>query len=197
MIITTRSPGQSLERGMGDVLMVHKNRTWQQFRHLQQGFENERGIRLSYYQGTIEILMPGKSHELFKRIIGILIETFLIDHRIAFVPTGSMTQELEEIAAVEADESYEIGDYKLSLEVNFTSGDVSKLEKYQALGVDEVWFWEDGALDVYHLGSTGYEKVHRSQIQPLSTIDLTLLVTCILLGETSLLEAVQRLRESY
>jgi hypothetical protein len=38
-----------------------------------------------------------------------------------------MTQEKEGIASAEADESYLIGDYKLSIEVNFSSGDSSKL----------------------------------------------------------------------
>jgi Uma2 family endonuclease len=161
---------------------------------LQQGFENVRGIRLSFYHGTIEILMPGRLHELFKRIIGILIETCLLDLRVQFTPTGSMTQELAGSAALEADESYEINQYRLSVEVNFTSGDVAKLEKYRTLGVHEVWFWEDGSLHVYHLGPDGYEKVAHSQIPALSALDLGLLTECILLGESSVLEAVDRLR---
>jgi Uma2 family endonuclease len=196
VIVTKRIPSQ-IEIGRGDVRTIQRGRTWEHFKHLQKGFENTRGIRLSYYDGTIEILMPGKAHELFKRIIGILIETFLLDRDIEFEPTGSMTQELEGIATVEADESYQIGAFRLSVEVNFTSGGVSKLERYQALGVHEVWLWEDGVLDVYHLQPSGYEKVARSLIPELALLDLAVLTECIAIGETSRVAAVKRLRSMY
>jgi Uma2 family endonuclease len=182
-----------VETGQGDVRTIQRGRTWEQFKHLQQGFENTRGVRLFYYNGTIEILMPGEAHELFKSIIGFLIETFLFNRAIEFKPTGSMTQEKEGIASAEADESYEIEGFKLSIEVNFTSSDASKLERYQALGVHEVWIWEDGVLAVYHLQSGRYEKVSRSLIPALSPIDLNVLSDCILMGETSRIKAAQTL----
>ena len=90
-----------VETAQGDIHTIQ-----QQFKHLQKGFENTRGVRLFYYNGTIEILMPGEAHELFKSIIGFLIETFLFN-RAKFKPTGSMTQEKEGIASAEADESYD------------------------------------------------------------------------------------------
>ena len=137
--------------------------------------------------------MPGEVHELFKSVIGFLIETFLFSRAIEFKPTGSMTQEKEGIAAAEADESYQIEGYKLSVEVNFTHSDVSKLERYQALQVHEVWVWEDGLLVVYHLQAGQYETVDRSGIPALADIDLTVLSECILMGETSRIQAGQML----
>jgi Uma2 family endonuclease len=186
-----------VETGQGDIRTIQRGRTWAQFKHLQQGFENTRGVRLFYYNGTIEILMPGEAHELFKSIIGFLIETFLFNRAIEFKPTGSMTQEKAGIAAAEADESYEIADFKLSIEVNFTSGDVAKLERYQALGVHEVWIWEDGVLAVYHLQSGSHVKVDRSLIPALAPIDITVLSACILLGETSRIQAAKKLLEAH
>lgn len=184
-----------VETGQGDIRTIQWGRTWEQFKHLQKGFENTRGVRLFYYNGTIEILMPGEAHELFKSIIGFLIETFLFNRAIEFKPTGSMTQEKEGIAAAEADESYEIEGFKLAIEVNFTSGDASKLERYGALGVHEVWLWEDGVLTVYHLQSGNPEKVNRSLIPGLASIDLKVLSDCILIGETSRIKAAQTLLE--
>jgi Uma2 family endonuclease len=108
-----------------------------------------------------------------------------------------MTQEKEGIASAEADESYEIEGLKLSVEVNFTSGDASKLDRYQALGVHEVWIWEDGVLAVYHLQSGKYETVNRSLIPALAAIDLNLLSECILMGETSRIKAAKKLLESH
>ena len=193
MTLATRPSPIRVETGRGDVRTIQQGRTWEQFKHLQKGFENTRGLRLFYYNGTIEILMPGEVHELFKSVIGFLIETFLFSRAIEFKPTGSMTQEKEGIAAAEADESYQIEGYKLSVEVNFTHSDVSKLERYQALQVHEAWVWEDGLLVVYHLQSGQYETVDRSGIPALADIDLTVLSECILMGETSRIQAGQML----
>lgn len=196
MTLATSPSPIRVETGHGDIRTIQPGRTWGQFKHLQKGFENTRGLRLFYYNGTIEILMPGEAHELFKSIIGFLIETFLFHRGIEFKPTGSMTQEKEGIAAAEADESYQIDGYKLSVEVNFTSGDAAKLERYQALGVDEVWIWEDGSLVVYHRQTSArghYEAVDRSGIPALAEIDLNLLSACILIGGTSRIQAAQRL----
>jgi Uma2 family endonuclease len=197
MILAIEASSSQTKIGNGDIRTIQTNRTWEQFRHLQQGFENIRRIRLAYFNGTIEILMPGKPHELFKKVIAILIEAFLLDRGLEFEPTGSMTQKIEGVASVEADESYQIGDRQLSIEVNFTSGGIAKLEHYRALGVNEVWMWEDGVLDVYHVQSTGYEKVSHSLIPELASIDLAVLSTCISIGETSRVEAVKKFRAAH
>jgi Uma2 family endonuclease len=197
MISSTRTSPIEVAIGRGDVRTIQRGKTWKQFEHLQQGFEHTRGVKLFYYNGTVEILMPGAAHELFKKIIAILIEVFLLDRKIEFEPTGSMTQKREGTASAEADESYVIQGAKLCVEVNFTSGDESKLACYQALGVDEVWFWEDGVLVVYSLQSTGYQRVNYSQIPALASIDLAIMAECILIGETSRVEAVERFRSAH
>jgi hypothetical protein len=71
-IDTNRSPIE-VEIGKGDVRTIQRGKTWAQFEYLQKGFEDTRGVKLFYYHGTIEILMPGAVHELFKKIIAILI----------------------------------------------------------------------------------------------------------------------------
>ena len=197
MTIATRTSSIEVAIGKGDVRTIQRGKTWAQFEYLQKGFEDTRGVKLFYYNGTIEILMPGAAHELFKKIIAILLEVFLLDRKIEFEPTGSMTQKREGVAAAEADESYEIQGAKLCVEVNFTSGDESKLDCYQELGVDEVWFWDDGVLAVYSLQSDGYQQVRRSQIPSLAPIDLAIMAQCILIGETSRLEAVERFRSGH
>lgn len=193
MIATAKFSSTRVETAKGDFRTIHRNKTWEQFKHLQKGFENSRGVRLFYFDETIEILMRGKAHELFKSVIGFLIETFLFHHEVEFEPTGSMTQEKAEVASVEADESYAIEGFSLSIEVNFTSGDINKLNRYKALAVDEVWFWEDGVLEIYHLQQDQYEKIESSLIPSLSTLDCQFLSECILIGETSRIEAAKKL----
>lgn len=182
-----------------DQRIVLSGRSWEQFKLIQQGLEDSPGTRLFYYDGTIEILMPGRDHEVFKSLIGFLIELFFLENDIEFEATGSMTQEREGTASAQADESYCIGASKpvpdLSIEVIFTSGGPSKLQRYQALGVPEVWFWQDGVFTLYRLRGNGYERLDRSEIPELTGLDVELLTRCVLMGETSRLEAMREFRK--
>lgn len=173
--------------------------TWEHFKLIQQGFEATPGAKLSYYQGTIEILMPGEDHEFFSRVIHYLVTTYLLKQGIRFKMTGAKTQEKLGVVSAQADESYCLGESKpipdLSIEVIFSSGG-NKLARYQALGVPEVWFWEDGVLTLYHLAVDGYQQVERSQLPGLHELDIDLLRRCILLAETDFAEAVQVFQQS-
>jgi Uma2 family endonuclease len=183
-----------------DQRIVHHDRTWEQFKHIQSGFEGSSVVRLFYYNGTIEILMPGENHEFFKTIIGFLVELFLAEQGIEFIPAGSMTQERQGVASAQADESYWVGEKRavpdLSIEVVFTSGDESKLERYRALGVPEVWFWEDRLFTLYHLRNGSYERIYRSELPTLADLDMALLTRCVLLAQTSRVEAFREFRKA-
>lgn len=183
-----------------DQTTIYRDRTWEQFKLIQKGLDGSPGVKIGYYKGVIEILMPGLSHEVFKKIIATLIEAFFIDKNIKVTPTGSVSQELEGEVSAQADESYCIGDVKpipdLSIEVVFTSGNVSKLQRYQALGVPEVWFWQDGVFRLYRLRADRYEQIYRSEIPELVTLDFELLSRCVLMGETDWLGAVKTFREN-
>jgi len=172
---------------------------WQQFKLIQAGFAESPGIRLAYYNGTIEILMPGREHEVFSRLIGFLIGLFCLEKGIEFEPTGSMTQEKEGEASAQADESYCFGASKptpdLVIEVIFTSGGPDKLQRYQALEVPEVWFWEDGVFSLYRLRERGYESIASSEIPELATLDIERLTRCVLMAQTSRLEAASVFRK--
>ncbi len=180
-----------------DQRIVHHG-TWEQFKFIQKGFDGSPGVRLFYYDGIIEILMPGQDHENFSCVIGYLIMTWLTETGIFFKPTGAMTQEKSGVVSAQADKSFCIGSAKpipdLSIEVVFTSGSISKLERYKALGVPEVWFWEDGVLNLYHLQDGSYEKIERSQLSGLSNLNLDLLRRCILMAETDSGEAIRMFR---
>jgi len=181
-----------------DQRIVYPDRTWEQFKLIQKGFEGLIGVRLFYFNSTIEILMPGQDHEFFKSLIGYLVETFLYDRGIRFKPTGSMTQEAEQVASAQADESYCIGGSKpisdLSIEIVFTSGGESKLARYRALGVSEVWFWEDRVFSLYHLRANGYERIYRSELPGLKDLDISLLTQCVLIAQTDNGKAVRVFR---
>ncbi len=173
--------------------------TWEKFTLIQQGFAETPGVKLSYYQGTIEILMPGEDHEFFSRVINYLVTTFLLKQGITFKMTGAKTQEKQGEVSAQADESYCIGGSKpipdLSIEIIYSSGG-NKLERYRSLGVPEVWLWEDGTLTLHHLRDNGYAQIERSELPGLDQLDINLLRRCILLAETDFAEAVRVFQQS-
>ena len=172
--------------------VTYLNRTWEQFKLLEQGLDGLTGLRLFYFDEKVEILMPGRNHELFTEVIALLVQVFLLARGLEFTPTGSMTREEEGSGSAEPDKSYEFGELKLAIEVMVTSGSINKLNLYKVLGFHEVWFWEDGLLVVYHLREDVYEKVDRSQIPELVEIQLDVLSQCILIGETSRVHACKK-----
>jgi Uma2 family endonuclease len=160
--------------------------TWREFKAVEQLLTRP-GYRLSFLDGTLEIRqMPGEPHETVKKRIGALVELYLLMAGFDFTPTGSMTLESEAAAVKrEADESYKLAPGRvrpdLAIEVVFTSGGINKLEAYRRLKIPEVWFWEDGVLEVYHLRGEGhdlaYEKIPSSE--EVMGIDLELLLRCV------------------
>jgi Uma2 family endonuclease len=184
-----------------DTVSFYYNRTWEQFKHIQKGLEDSPGVRLAYFDGVVEIFMPGQPHEIFKRVISSLLDFFFLHFTIKVTPTGSVTQEQEGVASAQADDSFCFGEVKpipdLAIEVIFTSGSIAKLQRYQALGVPEVWFWEDGLFTLHRLGENGYIRIDKSQIPELEKLDIELLSRCVLIGETDWLEAVQTFRDEF
>lgn len=182
-----------------DKVTFYYDRTWEQFKHIQKGLEGSPGVRLFFYEGVVEVFMPGQPHEIFKRVISSLLDFFFLHFNIKVTPTGSVTQEQEGVASAQADDSFCFGDVKpipdLSIEVIFTSGSIAKLKRYQALEVPEVWLWEDGLLTLHRLEENGYTRVYKSQIPELEKLDIELFSRCVLIGETDWLGAVRTFRE--
>lgn len=128
--------------------------SWQEFKAIQALME-EAGVRLTYLDGLIEFMTIGEPHEMIKSILGFLLEFYLCEMGIEFMPVGSATREVEgQKVSFEPDESYYIGEkgnkehLDLAIEVIITSGNIKKLAKYRRLQILEVWFWEDNNLSL-------------------------------------------------
>lgn len=177
-----------------DQLMLLQG-SWEQFELILRGCEENRGLRLAYLDGTIELLMPGLLHEIFSHAIGTLLTLFLAHQGILFFATGSTDQKKKPIAAAQPDQSYSVGSLKkipdLVIEVVFTSGGINKLAKYQAIGVAEVCFWEDGTLTLYRLRDGVYDSIEQSELEGLKDLDLAVFKRHVMMAETDLGEAVR------
>jgi len=160
-----------------DPTLLH-NITWEQLEQLDLILEHT-GNRLTYIDGIVEIMAPpSESHESPKSTVSNIVEVFLRDRDIRFYVRGSETQgEKKDGARIEPDECYSIGSKKpipdLAIEITVTSGGINKLAIYARLQVPEVWFWEDGTIEVYCLRENDlYEKVINSELIPDLDIEL-------------------------
>ncbi len=156
--------------------------SWQAYEALLADLGDDFPARIHYLEGTLEITMPGRKHEVSKDNIAGLLRTYFEETRTRFYGLGSTTFKLEaKKRGAEPDASFCIRSDKefpdIAIEVVQTSGGINKLEIYRGLGVPEVWFWEKGQFAVYHLREEGYELVPHSEFLP--DLDLALLTTYI------------------
>jgi Uma2 family endonuclease len=171
--LLTQSPGSNAEQRV----LLH-GVSWQQYESLLNVLGDAfPTLRLSYLEGTLEIMTNSSEHEDLKKMIGMLVEAYFQETRTRFHAGGSTTfRKAAKQRGLEPDECYCLGQKKefpdLAVEVVITSGLLDKLEIYRGLGVTEVWQWQAGQFLIYHLRSIGYELIQTSELLPDLKIDL-------------------------
>lgn len=172
--------------------------SWQQYEALLEDMSDDfSGLRVTYLEGTLEIMAPSRKHEFNKSVIGSLLEAYFQETRTRYCPLGSTTfRKQAKARGAEPDECYCVGSEKefpdIAIEVVKTNGGINKLDVYKGLEVPEVWFWQNDRFSVYRLRGESYELLDRSEFLP--NLDLNLLATYVLQAEP--LDAVLEFRES-
>ena len=154
--------------------------SWQQYDALVALFIDQfPALRMTYVEGTLELMTTSSEHERLKTIIARLIESFAEEADIVLNGYGSATFRQEAAArGLEPDECYSLGELgaapDIAIEIVLTSGGIDKLKVYKGLGVQEVWFWENQQFRLYNLidPETGYEPLSASRLMPGLDLDL-------------------------
>ncbi len=154
---------------------IKQSITWEQFKAVQSAFAEIGGVRLMYCEGVLEIVGIGRLHEMICTLLGMLLGQYFMLKRIRFVSTGAYTQSVKGLTEFQADLSYNFDMEKeisaLCIEVVVTSGNLTKLRKYQLLAIPEVWFWEEGEISIFCLQDGNYVKMQSSLCLPDLNID--------------------------
>lgn len=160
---------------------THAGLDWHKFKALQNAFSDLPGVRISYFNGDVEILSVSPQHGIIAGNLGFLIELWMLEQGIAFVATEDMTVEQEEVASAQGDKSYCFSELKevpdLSIEVVIAGEGETKLGRYKALGVLEVWFWQKGKIAIHRLDGNSYKRAQSSQYMP--GLNVELLAQCV------------------
>ena len=153
--------------------------TWQQYDTLVSMFMDQfPGLRMTFLEGTLEIMGTSSEHERLKKIIARLLEMYAVEQRITLNGYGNTTFRKEaKQRGLEPDECYCLGKLRevpdIAIEIAITSGGIDKLSVYQGLGVKEVWFWQNNQFILYRLREEEYANIDRSEFLP--DLDLVLL----------------------
>lgn len=163
----------SKEELAGSHLVLH-DITWETYEHLLEIFAERSTPRMTYYQGTLELIVPLPEHETYSWTLGRLIVALSEEIGIEIIGLKSSTWRSEpKKAGKEADECFYIQneafmrgkltiDLKndpppdLAVEMDLTSSSIPKMAVYTELKVPEVWVWKKGKLIINILNDTDY-----------------------------------------
>lgn len=146
--------------------------SWSDFELILRIRGDRGGVRVTYLDGVLEFMSPSVDHEGIKKTTARLLEAYAEEKGLPFNGFGSWTLKNPARArALEPDECYSLSVGRptrpdLAIEVVWTTGGIDKLEVYRGLGVGEVWFWREGAMEVYALAGDRYERRERSTLLP-------------------------------
>jgi Uma2 family endonuclease len=138
--------------------------------------ESSSGLRMTYLEGTLELMSPSRNHEDYKTLIGRLLEAYAEERDLDLRGYGGTTfRKKAKKRGLEPDECYSLGPMgerpDLAIEVVISSGLVDKLAVYHGLAVPEVWVWADDKLTVHRRTAQGYELRARSEVLPELDVD--------------------------
>jgi Uma2 family endonuclease len=166
---------------------------WPQYLALRR-LDDRPGLRMTYLEGTLELMSPSERHEDIKTRIARLLEVWAMETETELSGFGSTTfRSRARKGGLEPDECYRLASSRkgrpdIAIELQLTSGGVEKLEVYRRLGVPEVWIWSAGSLSVHRLGSRGYSIHQRSAVLP--DLDVALLASFVASAATQTRAAI-------
>ena len=162
--------------------MLFHDVNWEEFEAILDELGEHRASRIAYSQGTLEIRMPLPEHEFNKEIIGDMVKILLEELEVDRECFGSTTFKRKSmLQGIEPDNCFYIQNYALMIgkkridltvdpppdlviEVDLTSK--TQLDAYEALGVPEIWRYENNKLEINVLEDGKYIASEISLIFP-------------------------------
>lgn len=153
--------------------IVLENVSWQTYQALLADMGDHRASRLTYDEGTLEIKMPSKLHEIINRLLELIITALVEELRMSIKGYGSTTLDREDLQkGVEPDSCFYIQNANrlqgldpeipedlppdLAVEVDITSSSTRRMVIYKQLGVPEVWRYTKQGITISRLENGKY-----------------------------------------
>ncbi|MCP9495915.1 MAG: Uma2 family endonuclease [Pyrinomonadaceae bacterium MAG19_C2-C3] len=177
-------------------LVVLPDISWDEYEELLEQIGETRSVRLSYCDGTLQIMVTSSEHENYAWFIGSLLNALRLRLRINMRFFGAPTMRKEKRRkGLEPDACFYVQSADLignrmhldfgvdpppdiAVEIDIHHGSISKFPIYAALGISEIWRYDGEQLRIHLLTGDEYVLTTASQALPMLTADhLTELLT--------------------
>ena len=176
---------------MTKTLLKPKNPTlfmgirWETYQSLLLDLAENPSKKLTYDQGTLEIITPLPEYEINKGFLGRLVQTTTEVLGLEISSLCSTTLSRKDLQkGVEPDECYYITNEELvrgkikfdfnhdpppdlAIEIDIASSSLDRLTIYAALGIREIWRFDGENLFIYCLQYGNYQEQEKSNVLPI------------------------------
>jgi len=178
---------EMIERMPADSVLTQHGVSWDEYEELLHVMGDARALRVSYDDGTLQIMSPSSKHEKHARLIEQLVGRLSLRLRIRVLYYGSSTMKKpRKQKGVEPDACFYVQNATLVgtkdeidfnvdpppdvvVEVDLHHESISKFPIYAELGVPEIWRYDGEALTMHHLREGQYVASEASLSLPLFT----------------------------
>jgi Uma2 family endonuclease len=170
-----------------DSVLIQYGIGWDEYEELLKGVGEASSLRISYDDGTLQIMTVSFKHEKFVRTIERMVDLVSLRLRIKVLFYGSATMKSHRIKkGAEPDACFYIekadlvgtkDEFDLNtcpppdvvVEIDLHHESLSKFPIYAELGVPEIWRYDGKALTIHNLREGQYFASEASQSLPLFT----------------------------
>ncbi len=170
----------------GSEISFH-NVAWEEYEELLEQVGEASGLRISYNDGTLKVMSLSVKHEIYVRFIEHLIGAIRLRLRLNIISVGSATmRKYKKTKGNEPDAGFYIQtadligdpfaldfavdpppDVVVEVDVHHRSAENDPI--YAALGVPEIWRFDERILTILHLQEDEYVKAKTSLALPFLT----------------------------
>jgi Uma2 family endonuclease len=173
----------------GEPAIFH-NVDWREYERLMDELGERPGVRVSFDEGTLEIMTISTDHGFYEDYLQNLIRLLSMRLKFRFRSFGRATMKNSEAQKGKKPDGCFfikscdlIGRRKhldfekdpppdIALEIDLSTKSIRKLPIYRALRVPEVWLYNGSVLAIHRLSDQGYTSVNRSEELPFLTSQL-------------------------
>ncbi len=168
-------------------IVVLPDITWNDYEALLEQLGESRGVRTSYSDGKLQIMVVSSEHEKYAWFIGSLVASIRLRLRINILFFGAPTMRNEKHRkGLEPDACFYVQSASLignrmqldfstdpppdiAVEIDIHHGSVPKFPIYAALGVPEIWRYDGEHLQIHSLQHDEYILTTESLALPMLT----------------------------
>jgi Uma2 family endonuclease len=176
-----------VERMPEDTVVTFHDVSWEEYEDLLERVGEARGLRISYGEGTMQVVTFSTEHEAYSEFISGMMSMLSVRLRINICFFGSSTiRKKQRRKGKEPDKCFYVQtapllgnrqkldfekdpppDVAVEIDIHHASRD--KFTIYAGLGVPEVWLYDGKQLTIHLLRGSRYVKATASQALPMLT----------------------------